>query len=479
MYYFINFGWDYYGVFLFIIVLMFLVALGDYLEKILSWVKLQWKEASPLKKIYIAFAGVIGFALFVLFFVLYSQLILIPFSLSSITISDLNAGFALAFLGTITGGVAIFTGFIAILRTEINERQSQAAESRSQAAHDQNEIAKRLNDLTEQNNDLIERQNDLTERKNDLAEQQNKLTTEGRKTTERQADVAEKQAKIAEKQAAAAEKQADTAEKGFLDGRFNNAIEGLGKNNKKGEPILEIRIAALYILEGIAQKNISDHIRIMETLCAYIQQNSPRDIEKETQNVSKPLRTDIQVALNIIGRHYSWSENKKRMKIELDQKYYITLWDCNLDGASFSDGNFNNARFNRSNLRNANFSHTKLVDARFPRTNLRNAMFFNTDMSDVKIRYANLSNAKIHGTNMSNAATDYLYAYTADFSDNTNITQEQIDVMYCGIGVKIPNGLTRPDHWTEDNLSYADFMETYREWLKRNGKKLENDPYIG
>ncbi len=472
MYYFINFGWDYYGVFLFIIVLMFLVALGDYLEKILSWVKLQWKEASPLKKIYIAFAGVIGFALFVLFFVLYSQLILIPFSLSSITISDLNAGFALAFLGTITGGVAIFTGFIAILRTEINERQSQAAESRSQAAHDQNEITKRQNDLNERQNDLIEQQNTIYT-------EQNRLTTAGSKTTERQADVAEKQAKIAEKQADAAKKQADTAEKGLLDDRFNKAIERLGANNEKGEPILEMRVGALYVLERIAQENISDHIRIMEMFCTYIQQNSPRDIKNEPEDDLKPLRTDIQTALTIIGQRDRWPENKKRLKIELDQKYWIDLRNCNLHGARFNTGNFNNARFNRSNLSNTAFSHTRLVDARFLRTNLRNAMFFNTDMTDVKIRYANLTYAKIHDTDMSNAATDYLYAHIADFSGNTNIiTQEQIDVMYCGIGVEIPNGLTRPDHWTEDNLSYADFMETYREWLKRNGRKRENDPYI-
>ncbi len=415
-----------------------------------------------LKPMYIGVGLIIFIPLVILFFSLLDDIADIPTN-KTITPSEVR-NLAIAFVGTITGIGALFAGYLAILRTEENARQSHAAESRSKAAHDQNEITRKQNDLNERQNDLIEQQNKI-------ATKQNKLATEGRKTTERQADVAEKQVKIAEK-------QADTAEKGFLDGRFNNAIEGLGKNNEKGEPILEIRIAALYILESIAQKNISDHIRIMETLCAYIQQNSPRDIEKETHNDSKPLRTDIQIALNIIGRRDGWPENKKRMKIELDQKYYITLWDCNLHGARIDNGNFNKARFNRSNISNAIFSNIKLIDARFPRTNLSKTTFAYTNMNDAKVRQANLTDAKIHDVIMRNANMKYSYAYTADFLRCTNFTQEQLDEMFLGVDVKLPKDtklqkdLIHPQKGTKYYKKYNtfdDFMEAYHEWLEDTG----------
>ncbi len=113
----------------------------------------QWEEASLLKKTYIIVAGVIGFALLILFFVLYSQIFLIPFGFS--TIEKIGANFALAFLGTVTGGVALFSGFLAILRSEEDKSQNKIAEKQSKIADkqaitaEQGLITDRINKATE------------------------------------------------------------------------------------------------------------------------------------------------------------------------------------------------------------------------------------------------------------------------------------------------------------------------------------------
>ncbi len=84
-------------------------------------------------------------------------------------------------------------------------------------------------------------------------------------------------------------------------------------------PNLEVRIGGLYALERIAQDSMTfdkgrDHISIMEILCVYIRENakaseasdSPPDLTTENlqtwARALQPPRTDIQTALEVIGR---------------------------------------------------------------------------------------------------------------------------------------------------------------------------------
>ena len=113
-----------------------------------------WTQASLLKTLYIIFAIVIGFALFVLFVNLYSVIISLEWggkpradgTLAPINIQNL----ALAFIGTVSGLGALFGVFLAIRRTEESKRQSDSAEIESAAARLQSEIANRQADTAEQ-----------------------------------------------------------------------------------------------------------------------------------------------------------------------------------------------------------------------------------------------------------------------------------------------------------------------------------------
>ncbi len=330
----------------------------------------EWKKATPFKKIYIVFSCIIGVILFILFLTLCSQILLLPFGKSNIT--EIDSNFALAFLGTVSGGVALFTGYIAILRSETNTQQ--------------NEIANR---------------------------------------------------------------QANIAEKGLITDRINKATEALGKSDKDGEPVREVRLGALYALESIAQDSIDNHIRIMQIICAYIR------VSKHLANSrveAQAVREDIRAALIIIGLRGEWTEDQRHLKKEEEQKYRLDLRHCN---------------FNNADLSNANLSNARLSDA-----TLEAAMLSGATLKDALLICTNLTNAKLDNTDFKDAYTASSFAYEGDFLTCLNLTQEQLNVMYCGTGVDIftsenPKNLIRPDHWPTDNLTLDEFKAEYNAWLEK------------
>ncbi len=336
-------------------------------------IRQEWAKITILKATYIIIASVVGFALFILFIVLYSQILSLQCNISET--ADLSTmdetkvrNLAIGFLGTITAFAALFGVYLAIRRTEESKRQSDSAES-----------------------------------------------------------------------------QARTAQQGLITDDINKATERLAKNKKGGEPEIEVRLGALYALERIAEYNERDHIQILEMLCSYIRTNSPC---KSRSTKQKPLREDIQKAITIIGRRGGWTSAKKSLEKEIEQRYRMDLQDCDLRDATL----------NRTNLRGAKFLNSNLSYASFDNANIKNTWF---------------DNAVMNGTWFEFAKMDRAWAWECDFSKCRKLTQKQLNVMYCGIGVKIPEGLTRPNHWPTDDLSFDDFNKGYLKWEMR-----QSDSYL-
>lgn len=197
-----------------------------------------------------------------------------------------------------------------------------------------------------------------------------------------------------------AQKNSDTAVQSQITDRINKAVEGLGaekvvkktietpKYQKKdgkwvrdqdgnpkpalrpdGTPIidreihessvpnLEVRIGAIYALERIAQDSLRDHLQIMEILCAYIRENAPAlDLEPTEPPFKKASpRTDIQVAINVLGRR-----SKKQIRLEQEKRFRLNLNNTNLSGVDFRSGNFTAALFVESRLEFASFQDCEL-----------------------------------------------------------------------------------------------------------------------
>jgi hypothetical protein len=56
---------------------------------------------------------------------------------------------------------------------------------------------------------------------------------------------------------------------------FTRAIDQLGAVDKDGNPVIEIRLGAIYALERIAYESDQDYWAIIEILTSYVRKNSP------------------------------------------------------------------------------------------------------------------------------------------------------------------------------------------------------------
>ena len=391
----------------------------------------RWNETSLLKKAYIFFALIIGFALLYLFGVLYLEILRFEWNATETGDNSIR-NLAIAFLGTTSGLAALFGVYLAILRAEENKRQSDSAESQSEAA---------------------------------------------------------------DRQSAAAEQQANTAEQGQITDQLNKATEGLGKNNANNEPVIEVRLGALYALERIAQDSLRDHIQIMEILCAYVRQNSPKKAYANLPEKIDPLREDILAALTIIGRRDKWHNGKKHLEHEQQQNYRIDLQNCDLHGASLNRANISKAKLynsnlteallNHANLTDATLNHAILIGAQLNHANLTGAglssiIWSVTSRSSHNKDYRNINNkipkrTKGFLTKINNANTQWAYMEDGDFSQFMHPTQKQLDVMFCGKGVVIPDKLNRPKHWPTRYLEPSEFDKAYKEWLEKTYPHIDKE----
>ncbi len=291
-------------------------------------------------------------------------------------------------------------------------------------------------------------------------------------------------------------RQNDVAEQGLITDRINKAVEGLGKSDKDGA-VFEVRLGALYALERIAQDSLRDHIQIMDILCAYIRNNSPRKDKTIEADNPDPLSEDILAAITIVGRRGNWLGSDKYLKKEKKEGYQINLCNCDLHGAQLDNANLSDARLNDTNMSGAQLNKAKLRNASFEYSNLNSARLYYADLRDAELRHATLIYASLNNTNMSSTKLYYTdfsnariswanlnevrfletnvskanmnrsYTYKADLSSCENLTQEQLDEMFCGKEVDIPKGLTRPSHWPRRKLYYILFKRAYTKWWYR------------
>ncbi|MBW4571095.1 MAG: pentapeptide repeat-containing protein [Tolypothrix carrinoi HA7290-LM1] len=256
--------------------------------------------------------------------------------------------------------------------------------------------------------------------------------------------------------------------------RFMAAIEQLGHDK------VETRTGAIYALERVAQDFPKEHWTIMEILSAFVRENAPIQVEQrqQTEEDSEPrfgrhirvthrehpddlnwleesprIRTDIQVALTVIGRRDS-QKDPVNQKIDLRNThirkadlrgvdfagadlsgsdlcgadlrsaslcgadldkaqlcgsilYEANLQSCSLMGANLSGANLNKVKLCGANLRAANLSGASLraadlTDANLYKANLQQATLKLANLCGAKLFLANLQQAKFGKANLQN-----------------------------------------------------------------------------
>ena len=352
--------------------------------------------------------------------------------------------------------------------------------------------------------------------------------------------------------AVVAQKQVDVAEQGQITDRISKAVEGLGAEKtvkdageETTEPNLEVRIGAIYALERIAQDSLRDHIQIMEILCAYIRENAPlretpknpfevwkkktaeeRDTDKAdmpdwsamlawAKSLQKP-RTDIQVAIEVIGRrklgqikverNAAVRNSKVGYRLDLretclqaadiselefshacfedSQMHGAILSDANMQGAALSGAWLHGAFLTRAVLQGANLDGARLEGAALMDTQLQGA-----ELKGAKLQGALLVTAKMNGANLEMAELDAstvvaLASFKGPALKHIDLTESKIeayqlknafgDVSVILRGGHGPDYESWPDHWSKERLDPDDFITRHRAFRRSIGQDPDN-----
>jgi hypothetical protein len=265
---------------------------------------------------------------------------------------------------------------------------------------------------------------------------------------------------VAHQQARAAIEQARVALENHFTGIFSRSIELLGLLREmktvgvdgasiaRSVPNIESRLGALYSLERLLNESEKDQRAILETLCAYVRENSPLQIpdnDEQRKGLFRgditPVptrRSDVQAAITIIGRR----SRKVQSRAE-DEDWRLDFRDANLAGYDFSKLNFDRSDFTGSFLNSAKFSEASFVNSifensvlcltqmnrtcfrlsNFKRCKMKNAEIENTDFSvtkieDTDLREANVVSFNIAGADLENAFGSYLQYAVDDIKTN-------------------------------------------------------------
>jgi hypothetical protein len=267
--------------------------------------------------------------------------------------------------------------------------------------------------------------------------------------------------------AQAARQQAETAREAHYTDLFSKAIEQLGatrevKSNVQTldvtggggykreastttEANLEMRLGAIYALERIARDSERDRRPILNVLCAYVRsfQNtgapallqtewwkSANGLENWVQSVP-PLRSDVQAAVELLGR---------AVEVTGDEKI---LSKARLD---LSHGNLQ-----RADLRELCFHFSWMTGVNFAL-----AILLETNFEFVELSYSYFREANMEGARLRGAAL-----FGSDLTSARNLEFHQIAEALGDGGTKLPNKMSRPEHWPDRRVSWAERRNWY------------------
>jgi uncharacterized protein YjbI with pentapeptide repeats len=275
----------------------------------------------------------------------------------------------------------------------------------------------------------------------------------------------------------------------------------------KTVPNTEVRLGAIYALEKLARDYELLHWPIMEILCAYVRQNAgqlnPRtdefrtileksanartESEKEILTAQAELRlpfVDVQTALTVVGRRSEkqreWEKQKydeadgvgkNAFRFDLSNCHLAEanmaglqfervildgsclegakFYEAHLEGASLFAAHLERAHLLSAHLEGANFRKARLESAWFEKAHLDGAWFIETHLERANLKQAHLERAHLNCAHLEGAWLHQAYLEGAYLGSATGVTQKQLDEAFGDENTGIPDGLTRPAHWTK------------------------------
>ena len=135
------------------------------------------------------------------------------------------------------------------------------------------------------------------------------------------------------------------------------------------------------------------------------------------------------------------------------------LSGANLSGANLSGANLSGANLSEANLSGAELSGADLYGANLYGANLRGADLLEADLHGAGLSGANLSEADLIGAKLSGAdlrEADFRQVHmnscrlqSADLTGTVGLTQDAVNAAHGNGETRLPDGLSRPDHWED------------------------------
>lgn len=174
--------------------------------------------------------------------------------------------------------------------------------------------------------------------------------------------------------------QSQTQPSDNTDSEINKAVEVLGNNDSNSQ----VRSNAIFTLEPLAKTSLDRHKRVVRILTSYVQEKA---VWREgSSRPTKPIPTDIQAAITVLGRRKWWYKNG-----EGDERLELT-------GADLRGGVFRieggRAHFEGARLRGAHLDEAILKEVNFQCANLSGASMSGADVDKADFDGADLTNLK-------------------------------------------------------------------------------------
>ncbi|TVP69218.1 MAG: pentapeptide repeat-containing protein [Leptolyngbya sp. LCM1.Bin17] len=227
-----------------------------------------------------------------------------------------------------------------------------------------------------------------------------------------------KNLKLAEENFYIIQKNFQVAEDKQVTERFGKAVEMLA--NEK----LEVRVGGIYLLERIAKDSKEDQLIVIETLVAFIreQTTSKQYIEYIESQQSKKPRQDIQSALDVIGRRKTKQDPAPHGVLVSGKPFLSNILDLRethlegafLNHAKLAGANLAKAYLQGSELRHADLRGANLFEAHLEEADLFGAKLQAAFLNLAYLQKANLNFAHLKGVILVAAHLEGAYLNKAD-----------------------------------------------------------------
>ena len=172
---------------------------------------------------------------------------------------------------------------------------------------------------------------------------------------------------------------------GHFTDRYSNAVEQLGHKE------IAVRLGGIFALERLMRDSPADQPTIMETLAAFVRQQTPPELPP----VGPPRPDgDVQAVLAVLGRRDP-VEKERPINLEGTVLSGALLDGANLAGARLYGANLAGARLYGTNLSEANLMKADLTGAWLHRVNLTGTKLDKAILKDVRVTQGALSEEQL------------------------------------------------------------------------------------